>query len=90
MPLDFDWDQENEEHIARHHVEPYEVEEAMTDPERLGFDVHDRGKKGIVGRTEDGRWLFVVYVVRDKKYRIITARDLTEREKHIFRRRKRS
>ena len=89
MPPEFDWDLGNEEHIARHNVEPYEVEEAMTDPERLGIDVHDQGKKGIIGQTEDGRILFVVYAIRHGKYRVITARDLTDREKHAFRRRNR-
>lgn len=39
---DFDWDLKNEEHILRHDVEIYEAEEAMTDSERIGFDVHDR------------------------------------------------
>lgn len=37
LPPEFDWDSENEEHIARHHVVLYEVEEAMTDPERFGM-----------------------------------------------------
>ncbi|MFD1673525.1 BrnT family toxin [Alicyclobacillus fodiniaquatilis] len=87
--FEFDWDADNEEHIARHDVDPYEVEEAMSDPNRLGFDVHDKGKKGVVGRTEDGRMLFVVYAIRDGKYRVITARDLTDQEKHAFRRRNR-
>jgi len=75
LPPEFDWDADNEEHISRHDVASYEAEEAMTDPERVGFDVHDKGKKGIVGHTEDGRLLFVVYVVRDSMYRVITARD---------------
>lgn len=87
MPPEFDWDLNNEEHIARHDIESYEVEEAMADYDRIGFDVHDKGKKGIVGRTEDGRMLFVVYVIRNGMYRVITARDLTDREKHVFRRR---
>ena len=90
MPTGFDWDAANEEHILkRREAAPHEAEEAMTDPERLGFDVHDRGKKGIMGRTEEGRLLLVVYAVRNGKYHVITARDLTETEKHIFRRRSR-
>ena len=37
MPPEFAWDEENEEHISRHDVAPYEAEEAMTDPERIGL-----------------------------------------------------
>ena len=84
----FDWTAQNANHVARHGVGTFEVEEAMTDPGRIGFDVHDRDKKGIVGRTEAGRPLFVVYVVRDRAYHIITARDLTPGEKRIFRKRR--
>jgi len=89
LPPEFDWDANNEEHISRHGVAPYEAEEVMTDPERVGFDVHDQEKKGIVGHTEDGRLLFIVYVNPNGKYRVITARDLNDREKHAFRRRNR-
>lgn len=85
----FDWTVQNADHVARHGVETFEVEEAMTDPHRVGFDVHDRGKKGVVGRTEAGRSLFVVYVVRDGAYQVITARDLTPGEKRIFQKRRR-
>ena len=42
----------------------------------------------IMGRTEAGRSLFVVYVVSGGRYRVITARELTPGEKHIFRKRR--
>ena len=83
----FDWDARNTDPVSRHGIQPFEVEEAMADPGRIGIDVQDRGKKGILGRTEDGRLLFVVYVVRDGVYRVITARGLTPGEKRIFQRR---
>lgn len=89
MPSVFDWDAHNTDHVSRHGVQPFEVEEAMADPDRIGIDVHDRGKKGIFGRTEDGHLLFVAYVVRDGVYRVITARGLTPGEKRIFQRRRR-
>lgn len=85
----FDWDVANTGHVAIHGIETFEVEEAITAPDRIGFDVHDRGKKGIAGRTEAGRILFVVHVVRNGAYLVVTARDLTPREKHTFQRRRR-
>ncbi len=48
----FEWIAQNTDRVARHGVETFEVEEAMTDPRRIGFAVHDRDKKGTVGRTE--------------------------------------
>jgi hypothetical protein len=32
--MEYDWDDENVRHIARHDVEPYEAEEAVEDPRR--------------------------------------------------------
>jgi hypothetical protein len=36
----FDWDDANEEHLARHGVTPEEAEEALTDPRRIGKPAH--------------------------------------------------
>ena len=33
--MEFDWDEANTAHIARHGVRPEEAEEALTDPRRL-------------------------------------------------------
>lgn len=52
MPSTFDWDARNTDHVSRHGIQTFEVEGAMADPDRIGIDVHDRGKKGIIGRTE--------------------------------------
>ena len=34
---DFDWDDDNVEHIARHGVAPWEAEEAALDPEGVAI-----------------------------------------------------
>jgi hypothetical protein len=54
----FDWD------------EPAEVEEALLDPEGLGADAYDvpgQRREALVGATEEGRILFVVYAMRGEK-----------------------
>ena len=82
----FIWDEENLSHIARHHVAPEEVEEALgAAPVVLrGSDERYLGH----GRTESGRLLFVVYVRRPRgRIRVITSRDMTESEKRWWRRR---
>jgi len=41
------------------------------------------------GQTEHGRWLFAVYVTRPGgRVRVLTARDMTEREKRLYRRKR--
>lgn len=85
----FDWDARNEDHIARHDVEPYEAEEAMSDVSRVSFDAHGKGVKGVIGKTDDERMLVVIYIVRNDLYRVITARDANDGEKHVYRRRNR-
>ena len=50
-----------------------------------------RGKEGrylAYGKTKGGRFLLVVWILRYKKTGIITARDLTIKEKQFYRRSK--
>ncbi len=83
---EFEWDDANIEHIARHGVEPWEAEEAVTDPHRARKATRS-GRRGVIGRTEDGRSLAVVYELRDRRIRVIMARDANAPERIIYRRR---
>lgn len=83
----FIWDEENMEHIARYQVTTDEVEEALTgDPLVL------RGPDGrylAYGRTASGRHLFAVYMPRARgRIRVLTAREMTERETRLYRRKR--
>ena len=76
--MDFDWDAGNLEHIARHKVEPEEAEEAVTDPAAIPADQVYRGSKGehrfgLIGATEAGRVLIVIFEERREKVRVVTA-----------------
>lgn len=87
--MEFDWDEANEEHIGQHDVDAAEAEEALSDPAATPAHAH-RGPSGdsrgaVVGQTEDGRYLFVVFMVRAGSIRIITARDATATEKRRYR-----
>jgi uncharacterized DUF497 family protein len=83
------WDQDTAEHISRHAVSPEEVEEVLfndSDSPRIM-----RGKENrylAYGKTSAGRFLLVVLIIADRKTRIITARDMTDREKKFYRRKK--
>jgi uncharacterized DUF497 family protein len=84
------WDEKTVDHIAGHGVTPEEVEEIFFSEE--DNPVILKGKEGrylTYGQTRSGRYLLVVWAVRYKKTGIITARDLTKKEKQFYRRTKR-
>jgi uncharacterized DUF497 family protein len=39
--VEFDWDEANVEHIAKHGIETWEVEEALEDPQALPADAYN-------------------------------------------------
>ena len=83
------WDQETVDHISNHLVSPEEVEEVLFTEGEIPLLM--RGKEGkclAYGRTHGGRLLFIVWALRYRKTKIITARDMTEKEKRFYRRRK--
>jgi uncharacterized DUF497 family protein len=85
----FDWDEHNVEHIARHRVEPEEAEEAILDPRRVGvpaYSTEDERRLGFIGATEAGRVLFVVITRRGPSWRVVTARDATDRARRRYHR----
>ena len=79
---------------TKHGVETWEVEEVL-----LGDAEFRRQARGTrrgedlyyaLGQTEAGRWLFVLFIrKRGQRALVVTARDMTGREKKGFRRRKR-
>ena len=82
MDYDFDWDEANEEHLLlRHHVRADEVEEVFygRPAVRREGDVYL-----AVGQTEGGRWLLIVFELREGRIRPFSARDLNDRERRRF------
>ena len=91
---EFEWDADNEEHLAEHGVDRYEAEEAATDPaaivKRVGTDRYGNRRYIYVGKTEDGRILFMVVDRKGQhRWRISSARDARFNEKRGYRRRNR-
>lgn len=69
----------------KHGVDPEEVEEAFFNPPYKVRRARS-SKYQMFGRSEDGRYLFVVFVWRGRQIRIITARDMTDAERRYYRR----
>ncbi|MGA2134051.1 MAG: BrnT family toxin [Bryobacteraceae bacterium] len=68
----FDWDAANVEHILRHSVTPFEVERAAT--------VKREERWKLFGKTESGRYLVVVFTIRRRLFRTVTAYEMTATE----------
>lgn len=85
------WDEWNEQHVIEHGVEPYEVEEAVSDPSSRFLRTRSAAEARryiVLGLTEAGRYLFVVLEPfgRGRAY-VVTARDMSDAEKRRFKRR---
>jgi len=89
--LEPEWDDDNIEHIARHGVEPEEVEEIVYDDCHPSWIVRAR-RRGIreirwtvFGKTCGGRYLVAVIAPYPRRgvWRAVTARDM---ERHTRRR----
>lgn len=84
MPRRFCWTEWNTGHIARHNVETFEAEEAMTDVSQVVFYAQGKEKMGVIGRTEEGRFLVVIFTIKDDMFFVITARDAEPAEKRSY------
>ena len=84
--MDFDWDQRNTGHIRRHGVAPSEAEQVLVnDPLVLQFQQRGREERCLVlGQTNAGRLLAVVYTERDSKIRVVTAYPMPKRLEAIY------
>jgi uncharacterized DUF497 family protein len=80
---DLIWDEHNLDHIARHNVTQYEVEEVCYSKTFV-----KRGRNGLLevyGQTESGRYLVLFFARRGKGvYYPVTARDMVERERKTY------
>lgn len=74
--LPLDWDDGNLREIAKHRLDPAEIEAALTDPHRQSrgaYTVDGERRAALLGATPQGRVLFIVYTLRDGAIRVVTA-----------------
>jgi uncharacterized DUF497 family protein len=90
--LEFDWDDENVSHLARHEISPGEAEEVIRNrPCDLEASLRN-GEERVpqVGETNAGRVLIVISTMRDGKVRVVTAWPAKERLRRYFQSQKRN
>ena len=85
----FDWDEANtHKNWERHEVTPEEAEDVFfREPFVVRGDVrHSKTEKRYyaLGQTGAARRLFVVFTIRRKLIRVISARDMSRNEKEIY------
>ena len=85
-PLRFEWDAGNSgKNEALHGVSNQEAEEVFFDP--TGFLFEDAGhsgverRAGLLGETQGGRRLTVIFTLRHDSVRVISARDMSRKER---------
>jgi uncharacterized protein len=83
----FEWDEASEQKLLEHHdVSAREAEECFANP-------HSKKRVGdamlMLGKTDDGRMLFLVYERKPGAVRVYSAREMTARERTVYHRRAR-
>jgi uncharacterized DUF497 family protein len=84
----FDWDSGNADHILAHGVSTEEAEEAYRDPARRpapAYNTPTEHRRALLGATEQGHILYLVFSLRGSGVRIITARDADVGERRRYR-----
>jgi uncharacterized DUF497 family protein len=85
----FDWDDGNsEKNWILHQVSRNECEQVFFNaPIAVGEDIfHSQSEKRwfLLGKTDTNRQLFLVFTIREKLIRIISARDMSKQERRIY------
>ncbi len=85
----FDWDEGNQgKNWQKHRVSDLECEEVFFNQPLIAFHDIEHSEEEeryyVLGRTDRGRRLFVVITPRGDKLRVISARDMTKRERAYY------
>ena len=85
----FQWDEGNtEKNWEKHRVSRFECEQLFFNEPFLVFkdEEHsqDEGRYYALGQTNRNRELFIVFTNRDDQIRVISARDMSRRERRYY------
>ncbi len=89
-PIRFEWDNGNKEkNWVKHHVSMVEAEEAFMDDRKKLANVMLRSVDGeqrfiLLGKTRLERLLFIVFTLRERHVRVISARDVNRKERPLY------
>lgn len=87
-PVFFEWDEGNaEKNWNRHQVMPAECEDLFFNEPFIISEVEhskDEPRHLAYGITDKDRALFVVFTIRKEKIRVISARDMSRKERKTY------
>jgi uncharacterized DUF497 family protein len=86
----FEWDQNNiEKNWVQHKVGPFECEQVFFNRPFVVQDDPTHSQKEpryyVLGQTDKKRLLFVVFTIRNNLIRVISARDMSKKERKVYR-----
>lgn len=87
--IGFEWDSGNSrKNWLKHHVSPMECEELFFNrPLVIAEDTkhsHQEKRYYALGQTNMKRFLYVVFVVRNRNIRVVSARDMNRKEREVY------
>ncbi len=87
--IGFDWDEGNRyKNEKKHQVYSSECEEVFFNKPLLIFPdtkhSQDENRYYVLGQTGQNRKLFIVFVIRNNKIRVISARNMSRKERKIY------
>jgi uncharacterized protein len=85
----FEWDKGNiDKNLKKHNVSNQEAEDVFNGESKFIFeDERHSGKEiryALFGKSDKGRKLSIVFTARKDKIRIITARDMSKKERREY------
>ena len=85
----FQWDKGNSlKSWLRHHVTEGDAEQVFfNEPLLLAIDEQHSQQETrfrVMGYTDENRYLYIVFMVRDNLIRVISARDMNKKERAIY------
>lgn len=88
-PLEFDWDKNNKyKNWEKHKVDFRECEQIFFNrPLKTFYDTNHSQKEDrfiALGITDKRRRLNIIFTIRNKKIRVISARDMSQKEKKLY------
>ncbi len=85
----FEWDDGNiKKNWLKHNVSPAECEQMFFNRPLIIQDDTEHSEVEnrfyALGRTDSKRTLFIAFTVRDKRIRVISARDMSRKEREVY------